>query len=80
MRWRSYAQEVPGTGDFAAEPPVLPPQAGMTPLDLPMSAAADLWPNVRPPPAPPMLPSHYIPQDCLPGVLILLDPSWDLTC
>lgn len=43
----SYAQDLPTSGDFAAEPPMLPPQAGLTPLDLPMSAAACAWPNVR---------------------------------
>mmetsp|Transcript_7776 Transcript_7776/g.22987 ORF Transcript_7776/g.22987 Transcript_7776/m.22987 type:complete len:437 (+) Transcript_7776:2706-4016(+) len=47
----SYAQDLPTSGDFAAEPPMLPPQAGLTPLDLPMSAAACAWPNAGDPAA-----------------------------
>ena len=35
------------SGDLAAEPPLLPPQAQLTPLDLGLPAGATAWPEVN---------------------------------
>lgn len=50
-RWRccpgcSYGQHLPSSGDLATEPPLLPPQANLTPLDLGLSPS-DPWPEVQ---------------------------------
>jgi hypothetical protein len=42
----SYGQHLPSSGDLATEPPLLPPQANLTPLDLGLSPS-DPWPEVQ---------------------------------
>lgn len=42
----SYGQHLPSSGDLATEPPLLPPQANLTPLDLGLTPS-DPWLEVR---------------------------------
>lgn len=44
----SYGQHLPSSGELATEPPVLPPQANLTPLDLGLPASDAAWPEVCP--------------------------------
>jgi 5'-AMP-activated protein kinase regulatory beta subunit len=46
----SYGQHLPSSGDLATEPPLLPPQANLTPLDLGLSPS-DPWPEAGEPQA-----------------------------